>query len=84
MSAVKPIPEGFHTITPSIVVSDAARAIDFYKEAFGAEEVFRATTPDGSKVYHSEVRIGNSFFFVYDEFPSMNESEKHCWGRRDR
>lgn len=73
MSAVKPIPDGFHTITPSIVVSDAARAIDFYKEALGAEEVFRATTPDGGKVFHAEVRIGNSMFFVCDEFPEMSE-----------
>ncbi|HEY7912205.1 MAG TPA: VOC family protein [Blastocatellia bacterium] len=83
MSAVKPIPEGFHTITPSIVVSDAASAIEFYKKAFGAEEIMRATTPDGSKVFHSQVRIGDSCFFVYDEFPQMSESEGGSTGGGD-
>jgi uncharacterized glyoxalase superfamily protein PhnB len=83
MSAVKPIPEGFHTITPSIVVSDAARAIEFYIKAFGAEEIMRATTPDGSKVFHSEVRIGDSRFFVYDEFPEMSQAEGGATGGGD-
>jgi PhnB protein len=68
---VKPIPEGFHTITPSLIVSDAAKAIEFYKQALGAEVLGVHTTPDGSKVAHSELKIGNSIIFVNDEFPEM-------------
>lgn len=68
---VKPIPDGFHTITPSLVVSDAAKAIEFYKQALGAEVLDVHTTPDGSKVVHSELKIGNSIIFVNDEFPEM-------------
>ncbi len=68
---VKPVQEGFHTITPSIIVSDAAKALDFYKRALGAEVLFSQTTPDGSKVVHSEIKVGNSIFFLNDEFPEM-------------
>ena len=68
---VKPIPDGFHTITPSITVSDAAKAIDFYKSALAAEERGRHTTPDGSKITHAEIKIGNSILFINDEFPEM-------------
>ena len=68
---VKPIPEGFHTITPSITVSDAAKAIDFYKSALAAEERGRHTTPDGGKITHAELKIGNSILFINDEFPEM-------------
>ena len=70
-SEVKPIPEGFHTITPGLVVNDAARAIEFYKEALGAEEVMRMNSPDGKTVVHSELKIGDSIIFVYDECPDM-------------
>jgi uncharacterized glyoxalase superfamily protein PhnB len=66
--AVKPIPEGYHTLTPYLVVRDAARAIDFYKRAFGATEKERMVGPDG-KVMHAELRIGNSVFMLSDEFP---------------
>jgi uncharacterized glyoxalase superfamily protein PhnB len=72
MSDTKPIPDGFHSITPALVVGDAAKAIDFYKAAFGAEEVNRMTSPDGSKVMHSELRIGDSLIFICDEFPDYN------------
>lgn len=68
---VKPIPAGFHTITPSLIVSDAAKAIEFYKRALGAEALGCHTTPDGSKVVHSELKVGNSIIFVNDEFPEM-------------
>ena len=68
---VKPIPDGFHTITPSITVSDATKAIDFYKNALAAEELGRHSTPDGSKITHAELKIGNSIFFLNDEFPEM-------------
>lgn len=66
---VKPIPEGHHTITPHLVVKDAAKAIDFYKKAFGAEEIFRMPGPDGKSVMHAELRLGTSIFFLADEFP---------------
>ena len=59
MSNVKPIPEGYHAVTPYLVLKDAHRAIEFYKRAFGAEERFRMPTPDG-KVAHAELQIGDS------------------------
>ena len=59
MSSVKPVPEGYHTVTPFLVLKDAHRAIEFYKRAFGAEERFRMPTPDG-KVAHAELQIGDS------------------------
>jgi PhnB protein len=70
MSAkVNPIPEGFHSITPHIIVKGAAKAIDFYAKAFGAEEVLRMPTPDGGRLMHAEVKIGNSILMLADEFP---------------
>ena len=56
---VSPIPQGYHSITPHIVVNDARKAADFYKRAFGAEVRPMATGPDG-KVMHTEVKIGDS------------------------
>ncbi|MFQ5807858.1 MAG: VOC family protein [Phycisphaerae bacterium] len=67
---VKPIPEGFHTLTPHIVVRDGSRAIDLYKKAFGAEEVARMPSPDG-KIMHAELKIGDSIMMLCDEFPDM-------------
>ena len=52
---VKPIPEGYQRITPFLTVRDAAKAIDFYKEAFGAEERYRMTAPDGKSIAHAEL-----------------------------
>lgn len=69
MADVKPIPEGFRTITPHLVLRDAAKAIDFYKKAFGAEEIMRMPGPDGKTVMHAEVKIGDSMFMLCDEFP---------------
>jgi PhnB protein len=57
--SVQPVPEGFHTITPNIIVDDAAKAVAFFKSAFGPEEVFRLTLPDG-KIVHCELKIGDS------------------------
>jgi PhnB protein len=79
-SYVTPVPDGFHTITPSLIVNDAVKAIEFYKSALGAEELQRMATPDGSKVMHSEVRIGNSIFFVVDEFPEMGQKSPSTLG----
>ena len=58
--SVKPVPDGYHTVTPYLVVQDAARAIDFYTKAFGAQEICRMPAPDGKKVMHAEVQIGTS------------------------
>jgi PhnB protein len=69
--ATNPVPQGYHTLTPSITCRDAAKAIDFYKKAFGAEELVRMPSPDG-KVSHAELKIGDSMIFVNDEFPGMS------------
>ncbi len=68
--AVKPIPEGYHTVTPYLVVHDGAGAIEFYKKAFGAIETMRMGGPDG-KVGHAEIRIGDSHVMLADESPDM-------------
>lgn len=65
----KPIPEGFHTITPAIVVKDAAKAIEFYKKALGAQELVRMPGQDG-KIMHAELKIGDSIIFISDEMPN--------------
>src|SRR5687768_5981242 len=63
--ASKAIPKGHHTVTPSLTLDNAARAIDWYKKALGAEEVARAVGPDG-KIMHAEVRIGDSLVMLND------------------
>ena len=65
---VKPIPDGYHTATPYLTLKDASEAIDFYKRAFGAVEIFRMNGPDG-KIAHAEIRIGNSPLMLGDESP---------------
>ena len=66
---VKPIPDGYRTVTPYISVTGAARAIDFYKRAFGAQEGERMTDPEGQRVMHAEIKIGDSHVMLSDEFP---------------
>jgi PhnB protein len=66
---VQPIPKGYHSITPYLVVRDAARAIDFYKRAFGAQEKMRMDAP-GGKIGHAELKIGDSIIMVSDEMPA--------------
>ena len=68
---VSPIPEGCHTVTPHLVIKGAGKAIDFYKKAFGAEELFRMPGPDGTSVCHAELQIGNSRVFLADECAEM-------------
>jgi uncharacterized glyoxalase superfamily protein PhnB len=58
-----------HTLTPNLVVRDCAKAIDFYKKAFGAQELSRMPAPDGKSIWHAELRIGDSVFFTNDEMP---------------
>jgi len=68
--AVKPIPEGYHSVTPYLIIKGAADAIEFYKKAFGATELFRFPTPDG-KIGHAEIKIGDSLIMLADEFAEM-------------
>jgi PhnB protein len=66
--AASAVPAGYHTVTPYLVVRDAAKAIDFYKRAFGATEVMRMAMPDG-KIMHAEIKIGDSHVMLTDENP---------------
>jgi len=76
----KPIPDGFYTITPHIIVSDAAKAIEFYKKALGAQEMERFMTPDGKAVMHAQLKIGNSMLMLGNEFPPTCLSPKSRGG----
>jgi PhnB protein len=69
-NAVRPIPEGYHSITPQLTCRDAARAIDFYNSVFGATEIMRMASPAG-KVMHAELKLGDSRLMVNDEFPGQ-------------
>jgi PhnB protein len=82
----KPVPGGTHRITPHIVVRDAARAVEWYKQAFGAEECSRVPVP-GGKLMSVELRFGDSTVMVADEFPEMGDRHGqltdpygHRWG----
>jgi PhnB protein len=68
--AVKPIPEGYHTATPYLIIKGAAKAIDFYRNAFGATELMRFPGPNGT-VGHAELKIGDSPIMMADEMPDM-------------
>ncbi len=67
---VRAIPEGYHSISPSLTCKNAASAIDFYKSVFGATEIMRMPGPEG-KIMHAELKIGDSIIFINDEFPGM-------------
>lgn len=75
---IKPIPDGYHAVTPYLTVRDAARAVDFYKEAFGAEELCSMPGP-GGKIMHAEIKIGDSIIMLSDEMPEMG-----CLGPQSR
>ncbi|MFQ3615094.1 MAG: VOC family protein [Cyanobacteriota bacterium] len=68
---VKPIPDGYPAVTPYLIVHDAAGAIAFYQQAFGATELMRLADPSG-KLAHAEIKIGNSPIMLSDEFPEMD------------
>jgi len=70
---VKPIPDGFHTLTPHLTVRDAKGAIEFYKKALGAQVLHVSHTPDG-RVMHATLKIGDSMIMLNDEFPEMGGS----------
>jgi len=76
---VKPIPEGYHSVTPYLVIHGAAAAIDFYKKAFGAVELFRFPAPDG-KIGHAEIKIGNSPIMLADEYTEMGYKSPQTLG----
>jgi uncharacterized glyoxalase superfamily protein PhnB len=76
---VNPIPQGYHTVTPSIVVRGAADALDFYRKAFNAEETLRMPGP-GGKIMHAEFRIGDSVIMLGDESPEMGSRSPLSFG----
>lgn len=69
------IPKGYHTVTPSLMVQDAAKAIEWYKKAFGAQELSRFAGPDG-KLMHAEIKIGDSIIMLGDEMPGHSGPRK--------
>jgi len=69
MSPVQPIPAGYHSIQPYLHLRGAAQAIDFYKAAFGATEIMRMPAPDGKRIMHAEIRLGDSVVMLADEHP---------------
>jgi PhnB protein len=77
--AVKPIPEGYHSVTSYLITDGAADAIEFYKKAFGATELFRFPTPDG-KVGHAEIKIGDSPIMIADAYPDMGYNSPKSLG----
>src|SRR5207244_10698065 len=74
--SARPIPEGFHTVTPSLVVRNAVEAIEFYKRALGAQDLMRMASPDGT-IAHAELKVGDSIIFLSDEFPNMGTKSPH-------
>jgi PhnB protein len=79
MPTVKPIPEGYHSITPNLIVPNGDQAIDFYKRAFGATELSRMPGPGGG-VLHAELKIGNSIFMLGEENAEMGSKSPKTLG----
>lgn len=78
MADVKPIPEGYHSVTPYLIIKGAADAIEYYKKAFGATELFRMD--HGGKIGHAEIKIGDSPIMLADEFPEMGHRSPKALG----
>jgi PhnB protein len=76
---VKAIPDGYHSVTPYLIISGAAAAIDYYKQAFGATELLRMPAP-GGKVGHAEIKIGDSPIMLADEHPDMGYKSPQTLG----
>ncbi len=76
---VKAIPEGYHSVTPYLIVRGAEKALDFYKQAFGAIELFRMEAP-GGRIGHAEILIGDSHVMLADEHPEMGAKSPETWG----
>jgi PhnB protein len=77
--AVKKVPDGHNRVSPYLIISGAERALDFYKKAFDAVELFRFTAPDG-KIGHAEVRIGDTVIMLADEFPDHDAHSPRKFG----
>ena len=77
--AVKPIPDGYSSVTPYLIVSGAAKALDYYKKAFGAQELMRFDGP-GGKIMHAEMQIGNARVMLADESPEMGHKSPKTLG----
>lgn len=73
--SAQPIPPGHENLIPHLVCSPCCEAIEFYKKAFGAEEIYRMPAPDGRRIMHAQIRIGKSFVFLNDDFP------EYCGGK---
>jgi PhnB protein len=78
--AVRAIPEGFHSITPYLIIKNASQGIEFYKQAFGAQETFRMEDPSSKKVGHAELKIGDSFIMLADEHPDRGYRSPEALG----
>ena len=76
---VKPIPKGYHSATPYLIVNGAAKAIEFYKQAFGATELMRFPGP-GGKLMHAEIKVGDSPIMLADEAPEMDAKSPQSFG----
>ena len=79
MSKVKPVPQGYHTATPYLIIDGAAKALDFYKKIFGATEKMRMPSP-GGKVGHAEITIGDSMIMLADEHPEIGARSPRAFG----
>jgi PhnB protein len=79
MAKVKSVPDGYHTLTPYLVIRDAAKAIEFYEKAFGAKETFRMPGP-GGKIMHAELQIGDSMLMLAEEMPEYGAKSPQALG----
>jgi PhnB protein len=79
MNSVKAVPSGHHTVTPYLVIKNAAKALEFYKEAFGATESYKLMLPDG-RLGHAEIRLGDSVIMLADEFPEYGGKSPETLG----
>ena len=74
MAKAKPIPDGIHTVTPHLVIDGASKALEFYKKAFGAEEISRMPAPDGKRIMHAMMKVGDSMVMLCDDFPEYGKA----------
>ena len=79
MTKAQAIPDGHHTVTPYLAINNAAKALEFYKNAFGAIEIYRLPLPDG-RVGHAEIRLGDSIIMLADEFPEYGGKSPETLG----
>ena len=79
MAKVRPIPDGYHSVTPYLIIKGASAAIDFYKKSFGAVELMRMDGPDGT-IGHAEIKIGDSPIMLADEFEQMGYRSPVAYG----